>query len=86
MLIECTIKRANGTTVTMDKDVYPFQPDALGRHVCDVKNKKHIARFLDIPESYQDVTPKKPAIPEPPAEQVETNDQAGIIDNSADAA
>lgn len=52
MLIESKIKRQDGTRVTMDDVVYHFAPDASGAHVCEVSHKRHIQRFLSIPEGY----------------------------------
>lgn len=64
MLIECTIQRANGSTVTVGSTVYRFVPrNGDPRHVAEVSNPDHVARFLAI-DAYQAVeapTPVKPA-------------------------
>lgn len=54
MKIESIIRRKNGTVVTMDDHRYHFQPSAADpRHLAEVTEKAHIARFLQIPEGYQ---------------------------------
>lgn len=64
MLIECTIQRENGSTITVGSSVYRFAPrDGDPRHVAVVENPDHAARFLAI-DAYQAVeapTPVKPA-------------------------
>lgn len=63
MLIECTIKRENGTFAEIGGVTYHFAPDAAGRHVATVENDEHIARFLSITEAYRwakDATPVDP--------------------------
>ncbi|PNW65649.1 UNVERIFIED_CONTAM: hypothetical protein BEN50_21750 [Euhalothece sp. KZN 001] len=47
MMIECTIRRKNGTRATIGSSVYDFLPDEAGRHVCYVENPQHIKRFLE---------------------------------------
>lgn len=60
MKIECTLKRKGGTEVTIDNKTYLFTPgqdkdgrDLPGPHICDVRDPKHVARFLSIPEAYR---------------------------------
>lgn len=54
MLIECKLKRQGGSHITMkDGTVYHFAPDKTGKHVCDVRNKEHVARLLSISEGYE---------------------------------
>ena len=54
MRIECTLIRKNGTAVDIDGEAYHFKPSGKdSRHICDVKNRHHIARLLAIPEAYQ---------------------------------
>ena len=48
MKIECKIKRAGGSRVTLGGKEYRFEPDANGRHVADVDDADHAARLLDI--------------------------------------
>lgn len=62
MLIECLIKRKNGTEVSFGKNplrqvVYKFKPknadDPMSAHVCEVNNEEHIERLLTIkPQAY----------------------------------
>ena len=54
-LIESLIRRAKGTRVTMGNTNYHFRPDAADRHVAEVENDAHIARFLAITEGYRAV-------------------------------
>ena len=54
MLIECILTRKNGTQASIDDTEYHFKPSNKdARHLCDVKNKRHISRFLSMPEAYQ---------------------------------
>ena len=53
MTIKCLLKREGGTKVDIDGVEYHFAPNEDGDHVCEVSNKKHIARFLSIPEGYE---------------------------------
>jgi len=48
MLIELTIKRPQGSSSTMDGELYEFLPNNAGDHVCEVTNESHIKRFLYI--------------------------------------
>lgn len=60
MLIESLIRRIGGTHVTLNANKYHFRPensktseqDVTVPHVCDVKEKKDMARFLSIPEGF----------------------------------
>lgn len=52
MEIECILKREGGTVASIDGVSYHFKPNANGAHVAEVKDNKHIARFLGIPEGY----------------------------------
>lgn len=58
MLIECKIRRRNGTRASIEGTEYHFQPDDEGRHVAEVKDEKHAARFLQISEGYRAVEGK----------------------------
>ena len=54
MRIESIIQRKKGTTVEMDGETYAFNSTTKEqRHIVDVKNKAHVARFLAIPEGYR---------------------------------
>ena len=54
MKIESIIQRKKGTTVDMDGETYKFRPSTLtSSHVAEVKDKRHIAKFLAIPEGFQ---------------------------------
>ncbi len=52
MKIECILRREPPTTVILGDTAYTFKPDAEGRHVCNVDNNTHLARFLSITEAY----------------------------------
>lgn len=54
MLIESKIKRPNGTVVVLDGVTYHFKPtDKIAAHVAEIKEPKHVDRFLAIPEGYR---------------------------------
>lgn len=53
MKIESIIRRRSGTTVTFDGATYTFKPDDRGRHVAEVTNERHVARFLMVPEGFR---------------------------------
>lgn len=57
MLIECTIKRVNGTKITMGTNNYHFKPtdpaDEDSPHVCEVEDSAHAKRLLSIKEAYR---------------------------------
>lgn len=54
MKIQSIIERKNGTIITMDDETYHFKPArGDGRHICEVVDKAHIARFLSIPEGFR---------------------------------
>lgn len=54
MKVKCLLIRAGGTKVEIAGVEYHFQPDAkTGDHVCEVKDNKHLARFLSISEAYE---------------------------------
>lgn len=56
MLIECIIKRPDGTRVQLDDKLYHFKPgpDAIDpRHLAEVLVKAHAERFLSISEGYR---------------------------------
>jgi hypothetical protein len=53
MDIQSLIERVGGTVVTMGSTAYHFKPrEANGPHLAVVNARKHIARFLAIPEGY----------------------------------
>lgn len=54
MLIECLIKRAGGTHVTLEGKPYHFAPTQTDdRHLADVLIQAHAERFLAISEGYR---------------------------------
>lgn len=54
MKVKCLLKREGGTKVDIEGVQYHFAPDkATGNHVAEVKDKKHLARFLSISEAYE---------------------------------
>ena len=62
MLIECLLQRDGGSRVIMpnpdgSESLYHFAPDAqTGKHVAEVADKTHSARFLSIVEGYSAVS------------------------------
>lgn len=52
-LIECKIRRKNGTDVPMGDELYKFKPRKDGAHVCEVEDPTHIQMFLMVPEGYK---------------------------------
>lgn len=52
MRIRCIIRRAAGSSQTLDGITYHWN-DANG-HVCDVENAEHAQRLLDVPESWRE--------------------------------
>ena len=50
MKIECKLKREGGSLVTLGNEQYHFAPDQLDRHVAEVTDEDHVARFLEIPQ------------------------------------
>ena len=56
MLIECLIRRPDGTRVQLDDKHYHFKPvnvEVDPRHLAEVLNKAHAERFLSISEGYR---------------------------------
>lgn len=53
MKIESIIKRDPPTEVVLGDTTYKFKPDDQGKHVAEVTDKHHIARFLSIVEGFQ---------------------------------
>ena len=71
MIIECTIKRKNGSTVELDNEKYSFKPtETEPRHLAEVKNDSHISRLLAVKESFREAEGKAAKAKEPvkPAE------------------
>lgn len=52
MKIQCTIEREGGTPVRIGNTDYHFTPGPDGKHVAEVEDQGHIARFLAISEAY----------------------------------
>lgn len=95
MLIESIIKRPNGTQAGIGGVTYDFQPDTAGRHVCNVDDEEHVARFLSITEGYRYAKPlltaaaPKAATPAPQAPAASTTapvKDAGSNDGDAEPA
>lgn len=59
MILESLIKRAEGSFVTIGKDVYHFFTHIKGdpRHLCEVTDEDHIQTFLAIKEGYKIAKP-----------------------------
>ena len=54
MQIESIIKRAGGSRIDIGGTEYHFKPAKDGEaHVCEVTNREHAARFLEIKEGYR---------------------------------
>jgi hypothetical protein len=51
MKIESIIKRANGHTAEIDGEKYTFNKS--NDYTCEVVDKQHISRFMQIPEGYR---------------------------------
>lgn len=69
MLIECKLKRPNGTVIELDDTEYKFEADEKGAHVCEVTDQRHIDILLAIPEAYHEAGKKPPK--EKPVEVVD---------------
>lgn len=54
MIIECTIRRKNGTSVELFGSKYDFQPNEQGAHVAEVTEQEAVDRFLSIKEAYRE--------------------------------
>lgn len=71
MLIERILREPGGCVVTIDKKEYHFKPKGKdARHICEVTEQKHIARFLSITEGYQ--------LPDDSPELIPADDEGGI--------
>lgn len=78
-LVECTIRRKNGTHPTMwPTDMYPegktyhFEPrDGDERHLALVDDPAHLARFASIESSFRIVSAPAPVMATEPAEGTE---------------
>jgi hypothetical protein len=54
MIVECTLKRADGSLVTIEDRSYHFKPEQdNGPHVAMVDHAEDLACFLRVPESYR---------------------------------
>lgn len=54
MIVECTLKRADGTLVTIEDRSYHFKPEQEnGAHLAVVDHAEDLACFLRVPESYR---------------------------------
>lgn len=92
MLILSLIKRDGGTIANMGGTCegpeivggvnYHFKPNKQGDHVCDVKDKAHVKRFLSIPEGFEPYLPEDkekvevPVQPVPEGEPLPVNESA----------
>lgn len=72
MLIECIIRRPNGSTPKLGTVQYHFRPQKDDeRHLCEVTEPTHIARFLSIRRSFRAANPSE-AIPAEVAQHMHT--------------
>lgn len=53
MKIESIVKREGGTVAVLEGREYHFKPQADGRHIANVTDKKHIALFLRVVSTYK---------------------------------
>lgn len=65
MLIECRIKRAGGSKVTLWGKTYHFAPGPDGRHVCDIRDQAAAEQLLAIPEGYRPAPGLDAPMPDP---------------------
>ena len=83
MEIESIIKRKQGTTVTLGKNAYHFQPkdpsDPDSPHVCDVDDPNDIQHLLNIPEGFCVLGAKPKAAPKPESTPVVADGQPEIV-------
>jgi hypothetical protein len=71
MLIECTIRRANGSSVRFGEKVYTFGP-GLGPHVAEVNDPEHIRRLLEVTSAFKAYRGAAPVLePEPEIDPIE---------------
>lgn len=84
--VECLLKRPGGTVVDLFGTAYHFKaendPAGLGRHVCDVPNKAHFQRLMQIPEAYTILDDETPA----PAPAITTPAPVPVNPQAIDAA
>lgn len=84
--VECLLKRPGGTVVDLFGTSYHFRPEndpaGLGRHVCDVPNKAHFQRLMQIPEAYTILDDETPA----PAPAITTPAPVPVNPQAIDAA
>lgn len=50
MLLECTIEREGGTTVTVQRSSYDFVANEHGVQVCDINSGSHLDYLLKLPD------------------------------------
>lgn len=72
MKIECILKRAGGTKVSLGAALYHFKPDDEDRHVAEVENQDHVKVFLNIAEGYRSLDPL-------PAQKVSLDDAMAVL-------
>jgi len=58
MFIKCKCNREGGSVIQLDETEYHFAPDSDGNQVAEVTNQKHINRFLEISEAYEELGAK----------------------------
>jgi len=63
MLIECTIRRPEGTRIMLGSNHYAFLPGPDGKHVAEVTVPAHVDRLLQIRESFRPAEPAAVAKP-----------------------
>lgn len=76
MKIRCKIIRPGGSHIELWGTTYHFAPNERNDHVAEVKDEKHIARFLEIKEGYEIYDPKERAALESEANELTELEQA----------
>lgn len=63
MLIECLIERDGYSVVTVQRNMYEFKRNELGKQVCEINSGSHLEYLLKLPD-FQEY--KEPVVtPEP---------------------
>lgn len=84
MIIESIIKRKAGTTVQLGDITYFFnETETEPRHLAEVKDEDHIARFLSVKEGFREAEGKaKVAKPAAPVEKTAPAAPVGEVVNT----
>jgi hypothetical protein len=85
MIIECTIRRKEGTKIDLFGKAYDFQPNEQGAHVAEVADEQAIERLLSITEAYreygvQESVKQEQKDDDEPTDYLITNDDGSDLD------